>query len=165
MSDSRAADGWRRRCSDWARRLAATTPRWKQCKRRWRRWTMVDDLRLRMLDDLLTAERNFRDLAEKRARALTGVLTELAYRLAGRSWSEMRRLDCRLRRAVGSRRYGAVSSWRSRSPRRGRLGQGQRQPRRGGNGRGGDCCPAGEDRRAGAGTGARCGKGSMRCRR
>ncbi len=54
---------------------------------------MVDDLRLRMLDDLLTAERNFRDLAEKRARALTGVLTELAYRLAGEKLEQMRQLD------------------------------------------------------------------------
>jgi hypothetical protein len=54
---------------------------------------MVDDLRLRMLDDLLAAERNFRDLAEKRARALTGVLTELAYRLAGEKLEQMRQLD------------------------------------------------------------------------
>lgn len=54
---------------------------------------MVDDLRLRMLDDLLSAERNFRDLAEKRARALTGVLTELAYRLAGEKLEQMRQLD------------------------------------------------------------------------
>lgn len=54
---------------------------------------MVDDLRLHMLDDLLTAERNFRDLAEKRARSLTGVLTELAYRLAGERLEQMRQLD------------------------------------------------------------------------
>lgn len=54
---------------------------------------MVDDLRLRMLDDLLTAERNFRDLAEKRARALTGVLTELAYRFAGERLEQLRQLD------------------------------------------------------------------------
>lgn len=54
---------------------------------------MVDDLRLRMLDDLLAAERNFRDLAEKRSRALTGVLTELAYRLAGERLEQMRQLD------------------------------------------------------------------------
>ncbi|MEP0806558.1 MAG: hypothetical protein HRF47_13810 [Chloroflexota bacterium] len=54
---------------------------------------MVDDLRHRMLDDLLNAERNFRDLAEKRARALTGVLTELAYRLAGERLEQMRQLD------------------------------------------------------------------------
>lgn len=54
---------------------------------------MMDDLRLRMLDDLLSAERNFRDLAEKRARALTGVLTELAYRLAGEKLEQMRQLD------------------------------------------------------------------------
>lgn len=54
---------------------------------------MVDDLRLRMLDDLLQAERNFRDLAERKARALTGVLTELAYRLAGEKLEQMRQLD------------------------------------------------------------------------
>ncbi len=54
---------------------------------------MVDDLRLRMLDDLLSAERSFRDLAERRARALTGVLTELAYRLAGERLEQMRQLD------------------------------------------------------------------------
>jgi hypothetical protein len=54
---------------------------------------MVDDLRMRMLDDLLTAERNFRDLAERKARALTGVLTELAYRLAGEKLEQMRQLD------------------------------------------------------------------------
>ncbi len=54
---------------------------------------MVDDLRLRMLDDLLQAERSFRDLAERRARALTGVLTELAYRLAGEKLEQMRQLD------------------------------------------------------------------------
>lgn len=54
---------------------------------------MVDDLRLRMLDDLLAAERGFRDLAEKRVRALTGVLTELAYRLAGEKLEQMRQLD------------------------------------------------------------------------
>jgi hypothetical protein len=54
---------------------------------------MVDDLRLRMLDDLLAAERNFRDRAEKRARALTGVLTELASRLAGEKLEQMRQLD------------------------------------------------------------------------
>jgi hypothetical protein len=46
-----------------------------------------------MLDDLLAAERNFRDLAEKRTRALTGVLTELAYRLAGERLEQMRQLD------------------------------------------------------------------------
>ncbi|MEW6287378.1 MAG: hypothetical protein AB1509_14235 [Chloroflexota bacterium] len=54
---------------------------------------MVDDLRLRMLDDLLAAERSFRDMAEKRSRALTGVLTELAYRLAGERLEQMRQLD------------------------------------------------------------------------
>lgn len=54
---------------------------------------MVDDLKLRMLDDLLTAEREFRDLAEKRARALTGVLTEIAYRLAGERLEQLRKLD------------------------------------------------------------------------
>ncbi|MGB9801109.1 MAG: hypothetical protein ACPLUL_13545 [Thermanaerothrix sp.] len=54
---------------------------------------MVDDLRLRMLDDLLAAERNFRDLAERKVRALTGVLTELAYRLAGEKLEQMRQLD------------------------------------------------------------------------
>jgi len=54
---------------------------------------MVDDLRLRMLDDLLAAEREFRALAEKRARALAGVLTELAYRLAGEKLEQMRQLD------------------------------------------------------------------------
>lgn len=51
------------------------------------------DLRERMLDDLLAAERNFRDLAEKRVRALTGVLTELAYRLAGERLEQARLLD------------------------------------------------------------------------
>jgi hypothetical protein len=53
----------------------------------------VDDLRLRMLDDLLEAERNFRDLAERQVRALRGVLTELAYRLAGDRLEQLRQLD------------------------------------------------------------------------
>lgn len=46
-----------------------------------------------MLEDLLEAERNFRDLAERRARALAGVLTELAYRLDGERLERLRQLD------------------------------------------------------------------------
>lgn len=53
----------------------------------------ADDLRLKMLDDLLTAERGFRDMAERRARALVGVLTELAYRLDGERLERLRQLD------------------------------------------------------------------------
>jgi hypothetical protein len=54
---------------------------------------MNDELRLRMLEDLLEAERNFRDLAERRARALAGVLTELAYRMDGERLERLRQLD------------------------------------------------------------------------
>lgn len=53
----------------------------------------ADDLRLKMLDDLLTAERGFRDMAERKVRALVGVLTELAYRLDGERLERMRQLD------------------------------------------------------------------------
>ncbi len=54
---------------------------------------MADDLRLKMLDDLLEAERGFREMAERQVRALRGVLTELAYRLAGDRLEQMRQLD------------------------------------------------------------------------
>jgi len=54
---------------------------------------MIDDLRLRMLDDLLASERNFRELAERKVRALTGVLTELAYRVAGERLEQLRQVD------------------------------------------------------------------------
>jgi len=54
---------------------------------------MADDLRLKMLDDLLQAERGFRDLAERQVRALVGVLTELAYRLDGERLERLRQLD------------------------------------------------------------------------
>jgi len=54
---------------------------------------MSDELRLRMLEDLLEAERSFRDLAERRVRALAGVLTELAYRLDGERLEQLRQLD------------------------------------------------------------------------
>ena len=53
----------------------------------------ADDLRLKMLDDLLTAERGFRDMAERKVRALVGVLTELAYRLDGERLERLRQLD------------------------------------------------------------------------
>lgn len=54
---------------------------------------MVDDPHLRMLDDLLKAERGFRELAERQVRALRGVLTELAYRLAGDRLEQLRQSD------------------------------------------------------------------------
>lgn len=54
---------------------------------------MVEDIRLRMLDDLLSAERRFRELAERRARALTAVLTELAYRLDGERLEKERQTE------------------------------------------------------------------------
>lgn len=50
-------------------------------------------MRLRMLDDLLSAERTFRTQAETKSRALIGVLTEMAYRLAGQKLEEMRQKD------------------------------------------------------------------------
>lgn len=50
-------------------------------------------MRLRMLDDMLSAERSFRSQAETKSRALTGVLTELAYRLAGEKLEELRQKD------------------------------------------------------------------------
>lgn len=51
------------------------------------------DMRLRMLDDMLAAERAFRNQAEAKSRALAGVLTEMAYRLAGEKLEEMRQKD------------------------------------------------------------------------
>ncbi len=54
---------------------------------------VIEDVRLRMLDDLLNAERCFRELAERRVRALTAVLIELAYRLAGERLEQMRQTD------------------------------------------------------------------------
>ena len=54
---------------------------------------MVDDLHIKMLDDLLNAERGFREMAERQVRALRGVLTELAYRLAGDRLEQIRQSD------------------------------------------------------------------------
>jgi len=67
---------------------------------------MVDELRLRALDNLLQAERAFREQAEARLRALTAILTELAYRVDGERLEELRRQD-----ASVPNRWGA-SEWR-----------------------------------------------------
>ncbi len=55
--------------------------------------TVVSDLRQRMLDDLLESERQFRELAERKARALVGVLSELAYQLDGSRLEQLRQMD------------------------------------------------------------------------
>lgn len=46
-----------------------------------------------MLMDMLTAERTFREMAEKKARALTAILTEVAYRMDGAKLEAMRQKD------------------------------------------------------------------------
>lgn len=53
----------------------------------------MDELRLRALDELLAAERQFRQQAEGRVRALNAVLTELAYRLGGEKLELLRKQD------------------------------------------------------------------------
>ena len=46
-----------------------------------------------MLADMLTAEQTFREMAEKKARALTAILTEVAYRTDGAKLEAMRQKD------------------------------------------------------------------------
>jgi len=50
-------------------------------------------MRLRMLDDMLSAERSFRSQAEAKSRALVGVMTEIAYRFAGEKLEQLRQKD------------------------------------------------------------------------
>lgn len=54
---------------------------------------MTGDVRTNALDDLLDAERHFRQQAENALRDLRGVLTELAQRMAGAQIEDARRTD------------------------------------------------------------------------
>ncbi len=138
-----------------------------QCKRRWRRWTMVDDLRLRMLDDLLTAERNFRDLAEKaRPGADRGVLTELACTAwQGRSWSRCGSWDPVCAEQLEAGGVAQFLPGGLAHPAGGRLGQGQRQPPQGATDTRRRLLPCRRRSPRWSGNWRRCGKGGMRCRR
>lgn len=53
----------------------------------------AESLRLRAIDELLAAERSFREQAEERLRQLNAVLTEVAYRMGGDRLEALRRQD------------------------------------------------------------------------